>query len=363
MAQIALGIGTSHAPQLSTPPADWNQRAGADRRNQALAFRGGDYTYAELSQLRGAAFAGRMRARRCRPNGTAAAGQRSASSDASSATPAIDVLVVVSSDHKEVFGDELLPQFAVYWGEAMQHEPFTQEHLDAMPPGLAIAEVANVPAESTTRPAHSELALQLIRQVSEAGFDPGASQRLPAGRYGHHGIPHGWGFVLQQILGGEAVVPVVPVFVNTFWEPNPPSARRCYDFGVALGAAIRSVPQDIRIGLVASGGLSHFVIDEELDRSFLKALVDKDAGFMAGLQTSLLRSGTSELRNWIVVSGAVAETTLSAQVVDYLPCYRSEAGTGCGMAFVVWQPPRGVTVPGAGALQGEESARGDRASQ
>ena len=362
MAQIALGIGTSHAPQLSTPPAGWNQRAGADRRNQALAFRGGDYTYAELSRLRGAAFAGEcepaLQAERHRRSRAAIGELRRVVRDSG-----VDALVVVSSDHKEVFGDELLPQFAVYWGEAMQHEPFTQEQMDAMPPGLAIAEVANVPAESTTRPAHSELALQLIRQVSEAGFDPGASQRLPAGRYGHHGIPHGWGFVLQQILGGEAVVPVVPVFVNTFWEPNPPSARRCYDFGVALGAAIRSVPQDIRIGLVASGGLSHFVIDEELDRSFLKALVDKDAGFMAGLQASLLRSGTSELRNWIVVSGAVAETTLTAQVVDYLPCYRSEAGTGCGMAFVVWQPPRGVTIPGAGALQGKEPARGDRSSQ
>ena len=27
MAQIALGIGTSHGPQLSTPPQEWGQRA------------------------------------------------------------------------------------------------------------------------------------------------------------------------------------------------------------------------------------------------------------------------------------------------------------------------------------------------
>ncbi len=227
--------------------------------------------------------------------------------------------MVVSSDHKEIFTDELLPAFAVYWGETVAHEPFTQEHLDAMPPGLSIAEVANVPAESRTRPCHSELALHLIRATGEAGFDAGASKELPAGRYGNHGIPHGWGFVLQQVLGGESELPIVPVFVNTFWQPNPPSARRCYEFGVALGDAIRSFPADLRVGVVASGGLSHFVIDEELDRAFLDALVDADADFLSGLPADLLRSGTSELRNWIVVGGALVGSPLAAQVVDYLP--------------------------------------------
>jgi 3-O-methylgallate 3,4-dioxygenase len=337
MARIGLGIGSSHAPQLSTPPEEWGQRARADHRNPALAFRGGDHTFEELTQLRNAAFAGEcdlelQRERHAR--------SRAAIDELGRIVreSGVDVLVVVSSDHKETFTDELLPQFAVYWGETVQHEPFTQADLDAMPPGLAIAEVANVPEVSTTRQCHSELALHLIRSVSEAGFDPGASKELPAGKYGDHGIPHGWGFVFQQILGGDSDIPVVPVFVNTFWEPNPPSARRCYEFGVALGEAIAAFPQDISVGVVASGGLSHFVIDEELDRGFLKALVDKDREFMTGLDADLLRSGTSEMRNWIVVGGATAATPLTAQVVDYLPCYRSEAGTGCGMGFVAWRP-------------------------
>jgi 3-O-methylgallate 3,4-dioxygenase len=345
MAQIALGIGTSHAPQLSTPPEEWGQRARADQQNPALAFQSRDYSFDKLKLLRKAGLAGecdlelqRERHRRSR----AAIGELGRLVRDSG----VDALVIVSSDHKETFGDDLLPQFAVYWGDTVRHEPFTREQLDAMPPGLAIAEVANVPAESTTRPCHSELALHLIRAVSDAGFDPGASRELPAGRYGHHGIPHGWGFVLQQLLGGLSQIPVVPVFVNTFWEPNPPGARRCYDFGVAVGAALRSFPQDIRVGLVASGGLSHFVIDEELDRDFLKALAGSDGDFMAALPASLLRSGTSELRNWIVVGGATAGTRLTARVVDYLPCYRSDAGTGCGMAFVAWEPPQGSAGPG-----------------
>jgi hypothetical protein len=337
MAHIGLGIGTSHAPQLSTPPEEWGQRARADQRNPALAYRGGDYSFAELTELRKAAFADECDLELQRERHTRS---RAAITELGRIVrdSGVDVLVVVSSDHKETFTDELLPQFAFYWGDTVQHEPFSQEDLDAMPPGLAIAEVANVPAESTTRACHGELALHLIREVSDAGFDPGASKELPAGKYGDHGIPHGWGFVFQQVLGGSSDIPVVPVFVNTFWEPNPPSARRCYDFGVALGAAIRSFPENISVGVVGSGGLSHFVLDEELDRGFLKALVDKDADAMADLPADLLRSGTSELRNWIVVGGATADTSLQAEVVDYLPCYRSEAGTGCGMGFVAWQP-------------------------
>jgi hypothetical protein len=337
LAQIALGIGTSHGPQLSTPPQEWEQRAAADRRNPALAFRGGDYTFDELSRLRGAAFAAE-----CDP---AVQAERHARSRAAIdelgriiRAADIDVLVIVSSDHKEIYGDELLPQFAVYWGDTMRHEPYTPEQLASMPPGLAVAEVANQPEQPQVRQGHSELGLHLIHEVSRAGFDPGAAKVLPPGRWGNHGIPHGWGFILQQVLGGRDLPPIVPVFVNTFWEPNPPSARRCYDFGVALGAAISSFPGDLRVGVVASGGLSHFVIDEDLDRAFLKALAGKDREFLADLEDDLLRSGTSELRNWIVAGGAIAGTPLTAQLVDYLPCYRSAAGTGCAMAFMAWRP-------------------------
>lgn len=336
MAEIVLGVGTSHGPQLSTPPQEWGQRAAADRRNTALAFRGADYSFDELSQLRGAAFAGE-----CEPEVQAEryARSRAAIGELGRIIRAsgVEVLVVVSSDHKELYGDELLPQFAIYWGDAMRHEPYTDAQLASMPPGLAAAEVANQPKRAEVRQGHSELGLHLIREVSRAGFDPGAAKVLPAGMWENHGIPHGWGFILQQVLGGQDLIPIVPVFVNTFWEPNPPSARRCYDFGVALGAAITSFPQVLRVGVVASGGLSHFVIDEELDRGFIKALADKDRDFMTALGDGLLRSGTSELRNWIVVGGATAGTALTATVIDYLPCYRSAAGTGCAMTFMAWR--------------------------
>ncbi|MTV27507.1 hypothetical protein FTX61_19120 [Nitriliruptoraceae bacterium ZYF776] len=335
MAELVLGLGTSHGPLLNTPPDQWGQRARADRANPALAFRGTTYDFDGLLAARSPGFADE-----CRPEVWDArhAACRTAIDQLGARLRAedLDALVVVSSDHKEVFDEELLPPFAIYHGDQVDHVPFAQHHLDAMPPGLAIAEVANVPEEPTVRPCHAELAHHLLVATSRDGFDPGASQRLPAGRYGDHGIPHGWGFVYQQLLKGDGSVPVVPVFVNTFWEPNPPTARRCFDFGRALGAAVASFPEDLRVGIVASGGLSHMVVDEDLDRRFLAALVADDAEAMTTLEDAMLVSGTSELRNWIVTAGALAGSDLRARVVDYEPCYRSEAGTGCAMGFVIW---------------------------
>jgi hypothetical protein len=48
-----------------------------------------------------------------------------------------------------------------------------------------------------------------------------------------------------------------------------------------------------------------------------------------------MRSGTSETLNWIAAGGAVEH--LAMDLIDYVPAYRSPAGTGVGMAFAVWR--------------------------
>jgi seryl-tRNA synthetase len=46
--------------------------------------------------------------------------------------------------------------------------------------------------------------------------------------------------------------------------------------------------------------------------------------------------GTAEIKNWYPVISAMNQTKLRYHLVDYVPCYRSEAGTGNAMAFVYW---------------------------
>ena len=338
MASLTMAFATSHAPQLGTPPENWDARAAADKRNERLAFRGQTYSFGELSSLRNSAFGDELGVETFREK---FARCRSVIDQLEEfvRSSEVDVLVIISSDHKETFSDEHLAPFVVYWGDTVQHEPLSQDDLDAMAPGLSVAEAKNVPDVSTTRQCHSDLALHLIESVQAQGFDIAASQQLPAGKFGDHGIPHGWGFIMQQVLKGDVPVPIVPIFVNTFWHPNPPSAARSYDFGTALEAAIKSYPEDIRIGIVGSGGLSHFVVDEGLDNTVLDAFTAGDAQPLRALENDVLVAGSSEIRNWIVAGAAANAASLQAEVVDYVPAYRTDAGTGCGMGFMTWKAP------------------------
>jgi 3-O-methylgallate 3,4-dioxygenase len=78
------------------------------------------------------------------------------------------------------------------------------------------------------------------------------------------------------------------------------------------------------------------VIDESFDKDVLGALQKGNETALANLPERLFQSGTSETKNWIVAAGAMAEAGLAMRLVDYVPCYRSVAGTGSAMGFARW---------------------------
>jgi 3-O-methylgallate 3,4-dioxygenase len=129
-------------------------------------------------------------------------------------------------------------------------------------------------------------------------------------------------------------VSVIPVCINTYYPPNQPTPRRCYKLGQAIRAAVESYPGDKRVGVIASGGLSHFVVAEALDRGFLDMLKRNDGEAIQNLPRKLLNSGSSEIRNWICVAGAVEHLSLEWSL--YEPGYRTPAGTGTGLGFAFW---------------------------
>lgn len=161
------------------------------------------------------------------------------------------------------------------------------------------------------------------------GFDVACSNELKA----EVGLGHAFAFLYRHIRP-EGDIPVVPVMVNTFFPPNQPTPRRCYALGQALRAAIDAWPSDKRVAIMASGGLSHVIIDEELDQVTIDAMRKKDAPTLCSLPVDKLTRGTSEIRNWVTLAGAMGPERMS--LVEYQPCYRSPAGTGCAMAFAVW---------------------------
>ena len=337
MAKIVLGMATSHGPLLSTPPEQWGERVKADRANPALWFRGTPYKFDALETLRSAEkleqkseLAERQaRYDRCRKALAAMA------ATFEKVNP--DVVVIVGNDQQEAFCDKNMPAFSIYWGESVTNRPPTEAQMAKMPPGSSLATFAHRPEKETHYPCAPDLGRHIIQKMMEKEFDVGTSKTLPSDglEWSRDSLPHAFGFILRQIMKDKPV-PHVPVMINTFYPPNQPTAQRCHRFGLALKDAIESFPKDARVAVIASGGLSHFVVDEELDEKFLAFLKKGDVKGMTTMPETFLQSGTSEFKNWIPVGAIAHDAGLAMDVIDYVPCYRSSAGTGNAMGFVRW---------------------------
>ena len=83
--------------------------------------------------------------------------------------------------------------------------------------------------------------------------------------------------------------------------------------------------------------VTHFVIDESVDQLFLDAIRSGDLSKFMALSETIFEDGTSEMKNWVPLVGAMASLAMTPDIIDYVPCYRSEAGTGNAMGFVVWE--------------------------
>jgi 3-O-methylgallate 3,4-dioxygenase len=331
MAKIVLGMGTSHGPMLSTPPEQWGQRAIFDR-GIMHHYKGRMWSFDALAEERKDGHFEReidLETWRRRHAACRAALDRLAAIYAE-AKP--DVAVIVGNDHMEMFEESAVPAFSVCWGAAIENHPWTDERIAKAAPGVAIAVPGHVPPGGARYQGQPALGRHIVEAVTAGGFDVASLTAMPKNE-----TPHAYGFVYRQIMK-DRVVPNVPVAINTYYAPNQPTVRRCYDFGKALARAIQSWDSDARVALIGSGGLSHFVIDESVDQAFFDAVRTRRIDALAALGEPIFQSGTSEIKNWIPVAGAMAELDYAPEIVDYVPCYRSIAGTGNAMGFVAWRP-------------------------
>jgi 3-O-methylgallate 3,4-dioxygenase len=241
----------------------------------------------------------------------------------------VDLALVIGDDQRELFVDDGIPAFACFTGTELVDMAPDAETFAKIPRGIQAAYWAVHGAEPARHPVATELSAHVAERLALEDFDLTVFTRQPAGRT----LGHAFTFPRYR-LGLPADTPIVPVFVNTYYPPNVPSAARCYALGRELRQAVESWAPDARVAVIASGGLTHFVIDEALDRAVLDAIAAKDAAALAGIPRGKLRSGNSEILNW--VTAAAAAEGLEPHVLDYVPGYRTPAGTGTGMAFAYW---------------------------
>ncbi len=335
MAKIVLGMGTSHSPMLSTPPEKWGERVNADRHNRELAFRGEIYDFDKLTELRrGEGLEAEISPDKWQARFDACqSGLKVLVDRFAEAAP--DAVVIIGNDQRELFVEENMSAFTVFWGPTIENRPRTPEQTANLPPGIAIAERGHAPPHEIVHPGLPELGRHIIESLIADGFDAGQSNRLPKGTGYVNGVSHAFGFIYRRIMN-DALIPSVPIIQNTFYPPNQIPAARCRQLGRALKRAIEGWESDSTVAVIGSGGLSHFVIDEELDRRVLDAMQAGDVDSLTSVPENLFESGTSEIKNWITHAALMAECGLKMTLVDYVPCYRSEAGTGNAMAFAYW---------------------------
>jgi 3-O-methylgallate 3,4-dioxygenase len=329
MADIVLGIGTSHSPLLNSPAEDYPKHAAIDASGRKLLDKNGKpCTYGELLEKADPSIEQQIepqvlaeRSARCTANIERLAREI--------AEAKLDALVIIGDDQHEQFLDDNMPAFLIYWGETIENNPL---HMDEDAPQFwrQARSQYHETAQSRQYPVDSKLALHMIGSLIDQGFDISQGKRLSK----PHGEGHAFGFVHRRLMSEDHIVPVVPVALNTYFPPNQPRPRRCHALGHAIRAAVRSGPSG-RVGILASGGLSHFTVDEELDRAVLDACARNDGEALCSIPVSKLNSGSSEIRNWMTVAGAVSHLKNAWQ--EYIPCYRSAAGTGCGMGFMAWK--------------------------
>jgi 3-O-methylgallate 3,4-dioxygenase len=335
MAQIFFGFGSSHGPLLSSSPEHWDFRTAADRVNPH-PYRGKTYSFDQLVALRkneDLATLNRIETRRERHARCQQQLDRLADR-LEEAAP--DVIVLVGDDQHEWFKPELQPPFAVFHGETVLNTAFDESEAKTVPTGRAEVMRDRHPPHDQSYPVDTELAAWMIAHAIEDEFDVATLAREPRDSTGPIGVGHAVQFIYRRILR-DRPVPLVPIFLNTFYPPNQPSPKRCFDFGRSIGRAIAAWDSDKRVAVCASGGLSHFVIDEVFDHRIIEALRTNDKAALLAEPNALFQSGTSEVKNWITAAGILSETKLRMQLLDYVPCYRSEAGTGNAMAFAIWE--------------------------
>jgi Catalytic LigB subunit of aromatic ring-opening dioxygenase len=329
MAELVLGIGSSHTPLLTLTGEQWQHRAAADYANKELNLSDGrllpyEAVLAELGPRAKDVIS--LEILNAKERACSRALDRLAD-ELERAKP--DVVVIVGDDQRELFGPANQPAIAIYHGAEIT---MSGKYGDEEGPGWVrdmgkgyLMDAAHVV------PGAPAFAMQLIQGLMDESFDVATCDRVEEPEKAAFG--HAYGFIVKRLFKGRTI-PVVPVLLNTYYPPNVPTAARCHDLGQALARIIEASPSQLRVAFVASGGLSHFVVDEELDHRVLDALQCGDHGPIRSIARGALNSGSSEILNWIVAAGVSMNMPLKWK--EYFPLFRTPAGTGVGAAFAAW---------------------------
>jgi protocatechuate 4,5-dioxygenase beta chain len=223
-----------------------------------------------------------------------------------------DVVILVYNDHASAFDMKIIPTFAI--GCADEFQP-ADEGWGPRP----------VPAVQ----GHSDLAWHIAQSCILDEFDMTIINDMT--------VDHGLTVPMNLMFGSPEAWPVkvIPVAVNVVTYP-PPSGNRCWLLGEAIARAVESYPEDLKVQIWGTGGMSHQLqgpraglINKEWDTRFLDDLT-RDPQRLRHLEhIEYLRETGSEgieMVMWLIMRGALGPNVKELHRHYHVPCSNTALG-------------------------------------
>src|SRR6266852_3944496 len=202
-----------------------------------------------------------------------------------------DVVILVYNDHATAFSLDIIPTFAIGCAAS-----FTPADEGWGPRPVPVVE------------GHPELASHIAQSVILDEFDLTIVNKME--------VDHGLTVPMNLLFGSpkQWPCPVIPLAVNVVLYP-PPTGHRCFMLGKAIRKAIESYPEDLRVVMFGTGGMSHQIsgpraglINSKFDKAFLDNLT-KDPKKVARIpHLEYMREAGAEgieMVMWLIMRGAL----------------------------------------------------------
>jgi gallate dioxygenase len=216
-----------------------------------------------------------------------------------------DVLLFIFNDHVTSFFFDHYSAFALGVGET-----------------FPVADEGGGPRALPSAIGHPALARHIGQALMADEFDMSFFQQ--------RALDHGCFSPLSMMMPHEPAWPaaIVPLQVGVLQFPIP-TARRCYRLGQSLRRAIESYPEDIKVAIVATGGLSHQVHGEragfnnpEWDAEFMDLFEEHPEQLLDMTHAEYATRGGfegAEVIMWLVMRGAMTKRIKRLHRTYYLP--------------------------------------------
>ena len=246
-----------------------------------------------------------------------------------------DVIVLVYNDHASNFDMKMIPTFAIGCAEQFG---ICDEGFGARPVP---------PVEG-----NADLAWHIAQSLILDEFDMTIINEMD--------VDHGLTVPLSMMFGhvDKWPVKVIPLAVNVVTYP-PPSGNRCWLLGEAIARAVESFPEDLKVQVWGTGGMSHQIqgpraglINSEWDNMFLDRLVGATDELRYIPHIEYLRETGSEgieMVMWLIMRGALGRSTKALHRHYHVPMSNTALG------HIVLEPVDG-TVPPSPTLIGSNVA-------